>query len=66
LFLMLVDDPVADVGVPGSDARPLTCGVLLRAQALADAAALAERGRRRLLADAGPEATSAIERVLGF
>ncbi len=64
LFLMLVDDPVADVAVRGDRARPLRCGVLLRAQALADAAALAERGRRRLLADTGPNSADAIGRAL--
>ncbi|MFQ5840059.1 MAG: bifunctional transaldolase/phosoglucose isomerase [Candidatus Methylomirabilales bacterium] len=60
LFLQLVDDPAEDLPVPESD---YTFGALIRAQALGDCQALAERRRRVLRVELGGDATEGLRRL---
>jgi transaldolase/glucose-6-phosphate isomerase len=53
LFLQIVDEPRAEMPVPETD---FTFGALVRAQAVGDARALRERGRRLLRASVGADA----------
>jgi len=58
LFIELVDEPAHDLQIPGDAGRPVSFGLLLRAQAFGDAQALAARGRRVLVSDLGHNAPS--------
>lgn len=58
LFIQLTADPIRDVAIPmeaGSAASDLTFGVLIAAQALGDAAALRQAGRRVIRFDLGQD-----------
>jgi transaldolase / glucose-6-phosphate isomerase len=61
LFLQLVDEPVTDVPVPETD---YTFGQLIRAQAIGDYQALAQRGRRVLRVQLGRQAEPGLKAVL--
>jgi len=58
LFLQLVDEPPGDEPVPETD---YTFGQLIRAQALGDAQALVQRGRRVLRVQLGRDAERALK-----
>jgi transaldolase/glucose-6-phosphate isomerase len=60
LFLQLVDDPADDVAVPETD---YTFGQLIRAQAVGDYRALAQRGRRVLRVQLGADPEQALTSV---
>jgi transaldolase/glucose-6-phosphate isomerase len=60
VFIVLTADPAADVPVPG---RGYTFGALHAAAARADAARLAERGRRVLRLHLGADAAAGLARV---
>ncbi|MCX6099580.1 MAG: transaldolase, partial [Candidatus Bipolaricaulota bacterium] len=51
VFIELVDEVSDDLQIPDGSGRPVSFGLLLRAQAFGDAQALAARGRRVLVAD---------------
>lgn len=58
LFIQLTADPVRDVAIPaeaGKSTSELTFGVLIKAQALGDAAALRQAGRRVIRFDLGQD-----------
>jgi hypothetical protein len=56
LFIELVDEPGHDLQIPDDAGRPVSFGLLLRAQAFGDAQALAARGRRVLVSNLGHDA----------
>jgi hypothetical protein len=56
LFIELVDEVSDDLQIPDGSGRPVSFGLLLRAQAFGDAQALAARGRRVLVTDLGRNA----------
>ncbi|MEI6172009.1 MAG: glucose-6-phosphate isomerase, partial [bacterium] len=56
LFIELIDEPDDDLRIPDGSGRPVSFGLLLRAQAFGDAQALAARGRRILVFDLGRNA----------
>ena len=58
LFIELVDEPAHDLQIPNGSGRPLSFGLLLRAQAFGDAQALAARGRRVLVSNLGHDAVT--------
>jgi transaldolase/glucose-6-phosphate isomerase len=60
LFLQLVDEPASDVPVPESD---YTFGQLIRAQAIGDYEALAQRGRRVLRLQLGSHVEQGLRAV---
>jgi glucose-6-phosphate isomerase len=60
LFFLITSDEREDVPVPG---RPYSFGLLKRAQALGDEAALAERGRRLLRLHLGVDVTADLDRA---
>ncbi|NOX22181.1 MAG: hypothetical protein GXP36_03690 [Actinobacteria bacterium] len=60
LFIEIVDTPTPDLPIPGQE---FTFGELVTAQALADYAALEQRGRRVIRLRAEPAATEALQRV---
>jgi len=60
LFLQLVDEPARDLPVPESD---YTFGQLIRSQALGDAQALRQKGRRVLRIDLKGDVPGGLERV---
>lgn len=60
LFIQIVDEPREAVPIPET---PYTFNALIRAQALGDARALRERGRRLLRVDAGPGAAAGLEKL---
>ncbi len=60
LFLQFVDEPARDLPVPESD---YTFGQLIRSQALGDAQALREKGRRVLRINLKGDAPGGLERV---
>lgn len=64
LFLELIDEPFGDIVVPSGEARPASLGLILRAQALGDARALSERGRRVHLLGLGPDAPGELARMV--
>jgi transaldolase/glucose-6-phosphate isomerase len=61
VFLQLVDRPVRDMPVPGSD---ITFGRIIAAQALGDYAAMREKGRRVLRVDLGEDRAAGLARLL--
>ncbi len=63
LFLLITSDEREDAPVPG---RPYSFGVLKRAQALGDEAALAKRGRRVLRLHLGADVTGDLDRAAGL
>jgi len=60
LFLQLIDDPADDLAVPETD---FTFGALIRAQALGDYQALAQRGRRVLRVNLGRDVMQGLARI---
>jgi hypothetical protein len=56
VFIELVDEVGDDLQIPDGSGRPVSFGILLRAQAFGDAQALAARGRRVLVCDLGHDA----------
>ena len=56
LFIELVDEADDDLQIPDGTGRPVSFGLLLRAQAFGDAQALAARGRRVLVSNLGRNA----------
>ncbi|VAW04182.1 Glucose-6-phosphate isomerase, partial [hydrothermal vent metagenome] len=60
LFIEIVDNPAPDLPIPGQE---FTFGELVTAQALADYAALEQRGRRVIRLHVEPAATEALRRV---
>jgi glucose-6-phosphate isomerase len=56
VFIELVDEAGEDLQIPNGSGRPVSFGLLLRAQAFGDAQALAARGRRVLVTDLGHNA----------
>lgn len=62
LFLQLVDDPAAEVPVPGAGHG---FGELIRAQAVGDYRALTEAGRRVLRVQLGRDRATGLARLLG-
>jgi len=61
-FIQLVDDAGVDIAVPETD---FTFGQVLAAQAAGDAAALAQRGRRILRLNLGPNPDDGLEQLVG-
>ena len=59
-FLEITAKPAHDLPVPG---RRIRFGQVAAAQALGDMAVLAERGRRVLRIDLGPDAAGGLERL---
>ena len=60
LFLQLVDSPAEDIAVPESE---FTFAELIRAQAVGDGKALAQRGRRILRLDLGPDTVAGLNEL---
>jgi len=60
LFLQLVDAPKEDLPVPETN---FTFAELIKAQAMGDAKALTQRGRRILRVDLGPDTIAGLEKV---
>jgi len=60
LFIELVDEPGHDLQIPDDAGRPVSFGLLLRAQAFGDAQALAARGRRVLVSNLGHDAPAVL------
>ena len=58
LFIELVDEPAHALQISDDDGRPVSFGLLLRAQAFGDAQALAARGRRVLVSNLGHDASA--------
>jgi hypothetical protein len=58
LFIELVDEADDDLQIPDGAGRPVSFGLLLRAQAFGDAQALAARGRRVLVSNLGHDASA--------
>ncbi len=58
LFVELIDDPADDVVVPDEGERSIGFRLLVRAQAVGDGRALAERGRRIAVFDLGRDAAA--------
>jgi hypothetical protein len=56
VFIELVDEVGDDLQIPNGFGRPVSFGLLLRAQAFGDAQALAAHGRRVLVSDLGRDA----------
>jgi hypothetical protein len=68
LFIQVVSDAAADVAIPdeaGSAASSMTFNVLKKAQALGDAAALRDAGRRVISFEVSPNPAAAIEELAG-
>jgi transaldolase/glucose-6-phosphate isomerase len=63
LFLQIIDEPVDPKPVPEAD---YSFGDLIRAQALGDALALRERGRRVLRVNLGSRRAEGLEELLGI
>ncbi len=60
LFVEVADDPTPDLPIPGKD---FTFGELVAAQALADYAALEQRGRRVVRLHLGTDTSEALRRI---